>query len=684
MNASSKALARTACFAALFVVATYLGRLTVVPGTQLSLVWPAAGVAVVWFMRDNARTRWLDISTFSLTTVVINSITGADPLLAMWFLVANLVQVFVFLTTFRKLCPELWIAEGHKPFAEVHHLWRLIGAATLAAAAGAAIGPTAVWLSGGPWTALGTTVWMTRNIASIVLIGAVGLRIGYQVNTHRGARGALRQWITRTRAIELAALIVASVATYGVVFIVGNGLPLAFLLLGVTIWAGLRFGTTFVAAHDLALGTAAVLFTLGGWGPFGVIESDTARALTAQAFVGMITVIGLVLALMREERATLLETISSAERRASTQMRLLETIVDTMSEGLLVVRGNGQILVRNRAAHQLLGIRSDTGHVASPNDYGLHYADGTPVNPQDMPYIRALAGETVPSADFMIKNSVVQSRMLNMTATPLPQESGGGAIIVFHDVTADRRQKDELRAFAGAVAHDLRNPLTTIEGWTEVLSDLLCNAESDIHVDAMKSVMHLKKASTRMGVLIDDLLSYATARDATLAPSRIDMRELVAEIVAVRNEPPPGVDVSDPQFFVGDLPAVYADVALVRQLLDNIIGNAIKYTASGEAPQIHISGKQLNSSWIKVEIRDHGIGIARDQQDRVFDDFYRANREGAYAGNGLGLAICKRIVERHGGTIDVESNEGVGSCFSFTLPVASTAVAETSVVSSQP
>src|SRR4029077_7243425 len=122
------------------------------------------------------------------------------------------------------------------------------------------------------------------------------------------------------------------------------------------------------------------------------------------------------------------------------------------------------------------------------------------------------------------------------------------------------------------------------------------------------------------------------------------------------------------------LPPVQADPVLLRQLLDNLIGNAIKYTAAGTTPALTITAHR-DGPMIEIRIVDNGIGIPEGQHDAIFGNFHRAHPSEGYQGTGLGLAICRRIVERHHGTIVAPDNPGGGTCFIFTVPAALPALA---------
>jgi signal transduction histidine kinase len=232
-----------------------------------------------------------------------------------------------------------------------------------------------------------------------------------------------------------------------------------------------------------------------------------------------------------------------------------------------------------------------------------------------------------------------------------------------------RQQKADLTAFAAVVAHDLKGPLAGVAGYTEMIKDELAGdaidrATMSTMLDRVGNGVH------RMGRLIDDLLSYTTARDANPAMVDVDLRDIAADvaiaqldIASVGSGPMPGI-------YLGDLPAVHADPGMIRQLLHNLIGNCLKYTAPGQTPRIDVTALSTDHGWVKVQIADRGIGIPTGAHDRIFDTFHRAHPGSHVTGTGLGLAICQRIIERHGGTITATDNPGGGTRITVILPAA--------------
>nr|AEE65496.1 PAS/PAC sensor signal transduction histidine kinase [uncultured bacterium BAC AB649/1850] len=653
-----KAAARTAGFAVLYLAATYLGRLTVMDDTNLSLVWPAAGVLAVWFLAQReSGLRWLDYAALTIITLAVNVATGATLLLAAFFAVANLVQGIAFVSLLGRWLPGVW----DRPLAHLTDLWRLAAAALVSTLCGAAIGPTGIWLVNGAYSGDAAAVWLARNTVAILLISVAALQ--------------LKHGVVRLRPTELLAILVTSATAYYLVFAHTRSLPVAFALLALTVWVALRMHTTVVVLHDLVFGSLAVVFTLLDHGPFAAIGSHPVRALVAQLFVGTIAVVGLALALGRDEREALIAELRSSGDAATRQARLMTTIVESMTEGLAVIDGEGQFLMRNPAAVRLLGgVTSLTGRVATGSYYGMFHPDGSPIAEQDLPYRRALSSDQVQTMDILVRNAALpEGRILRFNVTRLTTYPGGPhhAVVVFHDVTADRRHRDELISFAGMVAHDLLNPLTTIEGWNEVLETELAG-----HPSADR-VVRINRATARMRSFLNGLIAYTSARDGRLHPETINLYWLARDVATGYLDQAQESGAPVPEFEFGELDAVDADPVLVRQLLESLIGNAVKFTQEGVPPRISIASQPAASGLVRVDVTDNGIGIPAGRRDAVFSHFHRAEGSTGYAGTGLGLAICKRIVERHGGTITVASNPaGSGSRMTFTLPRARASYAQ--------
>ncbi len=681
-----RSLARTGVFAVVFLIAVLIGRRTVLAGAGISMVWPAAGVAVAWFCAQRkAPARWVDAVALVVITVAANTATGASPMAAALFAVGNLVQVTVFLRLIGRWRPAVAAGALRGP----NDLWALLAAAFAATVAGAATGPVVLWLVADQHSWAATTVWLSRNTASIVLIGGAWLYLRHAVGVPRGGR---RRPAWPRRPAEYAALALCSGAVYWAGFVYDHDLPVGFILIAVTVWVGLRFPTTFVVVHSLLVGAITMLFTINGHGSFADIPDPATRAFVAQLFVALVAVAGLALALGRDERDAALAALAAEKTRlaaerevASQRADLLQTIIDSTADGLVVVDAAGRVVLRNPAAAELIGgFISPDGRLGSSAHYGLHHLDGTPLGDEEMARLLRIAGRD--GTDVLIRNpGVPDGRVVTVRTAPLPDPDGTTSVVILlHDVTAERRQREELTGFAEVAAHDLLSPLTVISGWAEVATSALGQVPAHPAADrARDGLERVTRSAARMRALINGLLDYATAREATVTTAEVDLAAMLAEVTVARLDAAIAAGLPPPRFAVADLPPVRADPVLVRQLLDNLIGNAIKYTAAGVTPILTVTAT-VDGPMVRVCVADNGIGIPAGQHDEIFGRFHRAHPSLGYAGTGLGLGICQRIVERHGGTISAADNPGGGSRFVFTLPsVTAPAMVETVTDSAQ-
>jgi signal transduction histidine kinase len=365
--------------------------------------------------------------------------------------------------------------------------------------------------------------------------------------------------------------------------------------------------------------------------------------------------------------------LRAAEAESRRQAGLLQAIMDSIGDGVGVVDEHGAFLLHNPAAKELLGIERDNDDPdAWQEHYGLFRPDGrTPFPVEDLPLMRALAGHPSDGVEMIVRNPQRPDGLLiSVDGRPLGDRAGQrGAVAVFHDITSLRRYENDLAIFAGVVAHDLKAPLTIVRGHCEVADEELAVLPDAEAVRATRQALRrVVGAVDRMAALIDTLLTYVTARDAPLKVVRIELGPLVEEVVHERvlYLPPD----ERPDLYVGPLPAVRADPAMLRHVLDNLIGNALKYVRPGATPRVDVTASSCpeRGGGVRIEVADRGIGIPEGDKPEVFENFHRSTAAAAYAGTGLGLAICKRIVERHGGAIGVADNPGGGTRFFFTLP----------------
>ena len=386
----------------------------------------------------------------------------------------------------------------------------------------------------------------------------------------------------------------------------------------------------------------------------------------------------------RAERQVRIATAGLREAEAESRRHagLLGAIMDDLGgDGVGVVDENGAFLLQNPAAHELLGVPDEAD---GPGDwqeyYGLYRPDGhTPFPLEELPLVLALRGESSNGVEMVVRNAArPDGVLLSVDGRPLDASTAGqrGAIAVMHDITALRRYETDLAVFAGVVAHDLKAPLAVIRGHCEIAAEELGNAPAGPHVlEGRNATARIAIAADRMAGLIDTLLAYTTARDAPLNLAPVPLGPLVDDVIDDRTGLPRPAATPTPEIYVGPLPVVEVDAGMLRHVLDNLVGNSIKYVRPGRAARIDITAADESPGWTRLELADRGIGISDAEKQEIFDTFHRARTATAYAGTGLGLAICRRVVERHGGVIDVVDNPGGGSRFRFTLPLAGVAPA---------
>ncbi len=188
--------------------------------------------------------------------------------------------------------------------------------------------------------------------------------------------------------------------------------------------------------------------------------------------MALVVSLGLVLALGRAERTTLTETLARSHARSDAQALMLSAIIDSMHEGLSLVDREGRIVMRNRSGAAMAGARTSAD--TATGQYTVHAPDGRELTPEESPQLRVFSSDGGFTQEVVLRYADGSpSRTLAISGRRLPAEEGGPgeqAVLVYHDVTADRRQRSSLESFAGVVAHDLRGPLSVVDGWSELVS----------------------------------------------------------------------------------------------------------------------------------------------------------------------------------------------------------------------
>jgi light-regulated signal transduction histidine kinase (bacteriophytochrome) len=225
----------------------------------------------------------------------------------------------------------------------------------------------------------------------------------------------------------------------------------------------------------------------------------------------------------------------------------------------------------------------------------------------------------------------------------------------------------ELENFATVASHDLQEPLRKIQTFSERLTAMCAETLSPEGRDYLE---RMNNAAARMRKLIDDLLTYSRVSSKSQTFLRLDLAEVAGEVLGDLET---AIEQSGATVTVGELPSVDASPMQMRQLLQNLLSNALKFRRDDVAPSISISGTvDPDGRYCELKVEDNGIGFEEKYLDRIFNVFQRLHGRGKYEGTGIGLAICRRIAERHGGSISARSTPGQGSTFIVRLPRSQT------------
>jgi signal transduction histidine kinase len=223
------------------------------------------------------------------------------------------------------------------------------------------------------------------------------------------------------------------------------------------------------------------------------------------------------------------------------------------------------------------------------------------------------------------------------------------------------RSNADLEQFAYVASHDLQEPLRMVAAYTQLLGE---RYKGKLDADADKFIGYATEGATRMQVLIQDLLAFSRVGRNTGSSESIDCNAAMKDVLQTLAG---AIQESGAVVTHGELPALWADRTQITQIFQNLVGNALKFRGNNP-PLISIQVEKTGQHW-QFSVSDNGIGIAPEHADNIFVVFQRLHARTEYPGNGIGLAICKKIVERAGGRIWVESQAGSGSTFKFTMPI---------------
>lgn len=367
------------------------------------------------------------------------------------------------------------------------------------------------------------------------------------------------------------------------------------------------------------------------------------------------------------------------------ERRRVAGVIESIAEGVIICDGDGALVLSNHAAGRMLGRSFDVGMSLETlaQTLGMRTLDDAPVPVAETPLARSLRGDVFQHYEVRVSNALGDDLVLSCSGAPLLADDGAidGAVVVFRDMTAYKKQAALRDEFVAVAAHELRAPLAAVKGYTDLLLQREMQRADGVAQDK-RGIQLLSRQIDHLVRLVDNLLDVSR-----LDAGRLDLYLQPADLISL-------VEASIDRISIGDnnhrfvfngpetLPIV-CDQLRLQQVFTNLLSNAARYSSAGTQVSVEVwhdactieNGVVTEISGpdqcVVVVVRDQGVGMTADVQAQVFDRYYRANTRTAASGLGLGMYLSREIVQRHGGRIWLESVPGRGSSFYVMLPLDS-------------
>jgi PAS domain S-box-containing protein len=392
------------------------------------------------------------------------------------------------------------------------------------------------------------------------------------------------------------------------------------------------------------------------------------------------------------ERKRAAEELARSREALARQTFILQSVLNSMTEGLVAADQQGKFTLWNPAAEKILGIGAAN---LSASEWGAHYGaylpdKVTPFPNEQNPLLRAIAGEVSKAEIFFYSSEFDHGVWIECNGSPLRDKDGAvcGGVAAFGDITQRKADELEIRklneeleeridertgqleaanreleAFSYSVSHDLRAPLRHIGGFARILIN---DFGSEMAPEARDHLQRIHDAVIRMGLLVDGLLGLAKLGRQSLQLRQTELNAIVDQLIGVLQPECEGRAV---EWRIARLPALQCDPILMGQVFQNLLGNALKYSRSRSRAVIEVGSIQEADKPPVIFVRDNGAGFNMEYAEKLFGVFQRMHTESEFEGTGVGLATVQRIIQKHGGTVWAEAEADRGATFYFSLGV---------------
>lgn len=390
-----------------------------------------------------------------------------------------------------------------------------------------------------------------------------------------------------------------------------------------------------------------------------------------------------------EERERLVANLKQTTAEAEYNRAQLEAVFQSVTDGIVVFDMAGNAIFVNEAEARINGFESAEAmkrNLAFFREvYEISFPDGTPVPFEEWPTARVLRGESVRNWELRARRrDTGQEWFFSFNGEPVRHECGQQvlAVVITQDIT-ERKQAEErlvnlnrdlerraielemankeLESFSYSISHDLRTPLSAINGFSTLL---MKDYEDSFPPDALRFLELIHNNSTEMNQLVEGLLTFSRFIRQPIKKQPVDLAAVARQVAEdLRNQQ----EGRRCEIIVAELPPAQADPVLVKQVLTNLLSNALKFTRLCELARIEIGSTTSEQGEVVYYVRDNGVGFDNTQAEKLFSVFQRLHSQDEFEGTGVGLAIVERIIRRHGGRVCAEGEVNHGATFYFTL-----------------